>query len=267
MKTLWIVALFAATAAAQQSAPPLSGASTAPSYTADSIVNGATQTAGPLAPNTIATLYGSNLAFSTEAAGPTNTGGGSLPVTLAGVGVWINGQPCYLYLVSPTQINFLVPSQISAGAATLLVSRQSATGPTVTVQLNSTAPGFFQWNGNNIVAAHLNGQVISSTSPATAGEIVIAFANGLGRTSPDATAGQLATVAAWVVNASAMQVLFDGVSAPAGSILYAGLAPGYAGLYQINLRIPPSVKPNPQVQIQIAGQTSPGGIQLPVQKP
>jgi uncharacterized protein (TIGR03437 family) len=243
----------------------ISGAGTAPYYTTQSIVNGATQTAGALAPNTIATLYGTNLAFSTRAVVSSDIVHGMLPTSLDGVGVWVNSIQCSLLLISPTQINFLIPYQFTAGTFSLVVARDSQAGPSVNIQLNSTSPGLFLWNGNNAVAVHLNGQSISPTAPAVPGEIVVLYAGGLGRTAPDATSGQLATEAFPIYYSSQLQVLFNGIPCAPRNVLYAGLAPGFAGLYQINLLLPSDLAANPQIQLQVGAQISPGSILLPVQ--
>jgi uncharacterized protein (TIGR03437 family) len=233
-----------------------------PSYTTQSIVHAATQTAEALAPNTIATIYGTNLAFDTVIA---NTNPGAvLPTTLAGVSVVVNGLLANLFFVSPTQINFLVPYDLTAGNVTVFVARQGIAGPVVQIQLNSTAPGCFEWNGL-ILAAHLNGALISAASPATPGEIVVIYVAGLGRTSPDTISGKLVTSAATIVAASQTQVLLAGKPAPAANLLYVGLAPGFAGLYQINLRLPSDAALNPELRIQVGAQISPPGIPLALQ--
>jgi uncharacterized protein (TIGR03437 family) len=143
----------------------ITGNGAAPLYTAQSVVNAATQTVVALAPNTIATLYGTNLAFDTRAVAATDIVRGLMPTSLDGVGVWVNSIPCSLFYVSPTQINFLVPYQLTAGTVTLVVARDSQAGPTVSIQLNSSSPGLFLWDGNNAVAGHLNGVALSEASP------------------------------------------------------------------------------------------------------
>src|SRR4051794_7583927 len=93
------------------------GVNTYPSYSSQSIVNSATQTAEALAPNTIATIYGTNLAFSTSVAGVVS--GAILPSTLSGVTVYVNGTPGHLFFVCPTQINFLIPYDLTAGTVSI----------------------------------------------------------------------------------------------------------------------------------------------------
>jgi uncharacterized protein (TIGR03437 family) len=245
---------------------PASGQSltgTLPSYTSTSIVQAATQTPQALAPNTIATIYGTNLAYSTDAA-PQVLAGGTLPTTIDGVSVVVDGYNCNLFFVSPTQINFLVPYQLVAGSTTLVVENQGLAGPVVPIQLNNTAPGMFVYQGF-IIATHLNGTLVSSTAPAAAGEIIVIYAAGLGKTTPATVSGKLVTSAATIAAAAQMQVLLGGKPCPAGNVLYAGLAPGFAGLYQINLTVPPLTPPNPTIQIVIGAQTSPPGVQLALQ--
>jgi uncharacterized protein (TIGR03437 family) len=237
---------------------------TAPSYSAQSIVQAATQTAGALAPNTIATIYGSNLSYSTATATSSSLVSGSLPESLAGVSVVVNGWEANIFYVSPTQINFLVPYQLTPGTVTVIVVCDGLSGPEAQIQLNSTAPGMFVYNGM-VLATHLNGTLLTAASPATPGEIIIIYALGLGKVSPATTSGKIVTSAATITAASQMQILLGGTPCPAADILYAGLAPGFAGLYQINMIVPPLTPPNPNIQISFGSQISPPGIPLAAQ--
>jgi uncharacterized protein (TIGR03437 family) len=237
-------------------------ANLAPFYSAASIVNGATQTAEGLAPNTLATMYGTNLAYDTIAVGASDLNGGALPSSLDGVTVYVNNIQAHLFFVSPGQINFLVPYELLPGMATIFVLRQNLAGPVVTIQLNSTAPGLFPWNGNMAIATHLNGTLVSADAPAKAAEIIVIYAGGLGRTTPDTVSGKIVSSAAVIVAAAQMQVLLNTVACPAANVLYAGLAPGFAGLYQINLILPSPLPPNPEIRIAIGAQISPPLIEL-----
>src|SRR5947209_6646691 len=78
----------------------------APSYSEANIVNGANFAAGPVAPNSIVSLFGSELSWSTEGITPENTNGMTPPDNLAGVRVFVANLSAPLLYVSPTQINF-----------------------------------------------------------------------------------------------------------------------------------------------------------------
>jgi uncharacterized protein (TIGR03437 family) len=236
-----------------------------PSYSAAGIVNAATQTAETLAPNTIATIYGTNLSWTTHAVTGTDLNGGTLPNSLEGVTVYVNGISSNLYFVSPSQINFLIPYDIVASSGIVYVTRQGVAGPGVTIPLANTSPGFFEWNGNFALAEHADGSVITASDPAQPGEVVVLYAGGLGRTSPDVPAGYIVSVATSILYEAELQILVNGNPCPASSIQYAGLAPGFAGLYQINLLLPSALPPDPAIQMVMGTQASPGAVLLYVQ--
>ncbi|HVW07356.1 MAG TPA: IPT/TIG domain-containing protein [Bryobacteraceae bacterium] len=246
-------------------AAQISGSAGAPAYSSESIVNAATQTVGALAANTIATVYGTNLAFSTRTATSADVVRGALPTQLDGVQVWFDAVPCHLFFISPTQINFLIPAQIPPSTGSIVVARDGLAGFPVNIEIHNTSPGLFLWGDSQPVAIHLNGQLISEVSPAVPGEVIVIYTAGLGRTVPDSADGQLATAPLPILFASQLQVLLDGVPCPPGCLLYAGLTPGFAGLYQINLLLPADAPPNPEIQLVIGGDASPGSIRLPVQ--
>jgi uncharacterized protein (TIGR03437 family) len=241
----------------------------APFFTAASIVQAATQTVETLAPNTLATIYGSNLSYATHAVDAQDLEGGTLPTSLEGVTVIVHGITCKLLYVSPNQINFLIPYEITAPTAQVLVERQGVAGPigtdnipSVTIKLAATAPGFFQWSGNFIVAEHADGSLITTDAPAQASETVVLFAAGLGRTVPETGSGVLPPAAATLLYASQLEIVLNGTVLPQSSIYYAGVTPGFAGLYQINVTLPDVLPPDPEIQVVIGTQGSPPGILL-----
>ena len=91
------------------------------------------------------------------------------------------------------------------------------------------------------------------------------FATGLGATNPPAEPGQLPTAAASLVPESNLQVLLNGQPVRAEDILYAGVAPFFAGLYQINFQLPSDAPANPEIRLVCAGETSPAQVYLNVQ--
>lgn len=250
-------------------ASPACPSDNAPFFTAAGVVQAATQTAGPLAPNAIATIYGTNLSWDTRAVTAGDLNNGALPTSLAGVTVYVNNLTSHLVYVSPTQINFLVPYEIVAPSVTVVVARQGVAGPigsdgkpSAVVPFAVTAPGFFEWNGNFAVAEHADGSLITPDAPAQPGEIIVLYGTGLGRVVPDSLSGEVPQRAALILYLSQLRIVVNGGVLPKESILYAGVTPGFAGLYQINVRLPADLTANPEIQVAIGDEISPASVQL-----
>ncbi|MGH9719272.1 MAG: hypothetical protein ACRD8O_03610, partial [Bryobacteraceae bacterium] len=169
------------------------------SYSADSITNSASNRSGSLAPNTLASVYGADLAYVTRAVTADDIVAGGLPAALGGVNVFVGGLRAHLLYVSPQQVNFLVPYSLLAGQVDFRVDRDGTRGPTVRLTLAETAPALFQLDPETALAAHADGSVVTREAPAQPDEVIVLYATGLGRTSPDPIAGQLATYAAGLV--------------------------------------------------------------------
>ena len=238
----------------------------APFYSAASIVNAADNQSGQLAPNTIGTIYGTNLAYSTAAIGQNDIRGGVLPIMLGAseTTVLINYSPAGLFYVSPTQINFLVPPNLTPGPVSVYVDVDGWYGPIIQLTLGAAAPGLFQLDAQNAVATLADGSVLTPSSPAKPGDIVILWATGLGQTTaPEEDLPLQVPTAAWPLVAS-LSVLLDGVAVDPSGIAYAGQAPGFAGLYQINFALPESTAANPEIRLQVDGAISIPKVYLPV---
>ncbi|MBI4874859.1 MAG: hypothetical protein HY822_09540 [Acidobacteria bacterium] len=240
------------------------GRGQAPSYSAAGIVNAASNVAGALAPNTIVTLYGANLAFLTRAVSPEDIRAGVLPVALpgAGVRVSIGLLSAHIYYVSPTQVNLLIPSNMAPGPAELTLRVDGRAGPAVAIHLAAAAPGLFLRGGPWAVACRPDGSVITEERPARPGEIVVLYATGLGRTVPNPAPGEVPAQAAVLEHWSQFEVLVNGEPLKQDRVLYAGLAPGFPGLYQINLRLPEPAPRNPELRLRLGEDASPAGVLL-----
>jgi uncharacterized protein (TIGR03437 family) len=235
---------------------------TSPSYTISGIVNAATGLSGPISPNAIVSLYGTNLAFGTTSAGSGDTKNGVLPTTLGGVTVYVDHIMSGIFFVSPNQINFVVPYELDGASTTFFIVRQNLVGPLLTIPLTPVSPAFFQWHVNHAVAQHADGSLISPDSPAQGGEVVVLYTDGLGRTSPDLLPGHVSGAAVPIVAAAQVKILVGGNPCPPSDILYAGVTPGFAGLYQINVRLPETLPPDAEIRVSIGSAISPAGIQL-----
>jgi uncharacterized protein (TIGR03437 family) len=166
-----------------------------------------------------------------------------IPTELGGVQVFVNGRAAPVYLVSANQISALIPYEVSGDYfATFQVDVAGSRSNTVTVYADNTAPGIYSLTENGIgpgAILHSDYTEVSDTSPATPGETVLLFMNGLGTVTPqvnDGAAGSSSQLSySDEYNASEIFVTLDNQSA---DVLYAGLAPGFAGLYQVNFTLP-----------------------------
>jgi uncharacterized protein (TIGR03437 family) len=241
--------------------------SQAPNYTSGSIVNAASNYPGPIAPNAILSLYGTQLSWNTRALAASDLVADQLPLRLpgAGVTVMLNKEYAALYYVSPTQINLLIPANATPGLDyTIQVVRDGVAGPRVKLPMVAAAPGLFLIQADTIAATHADGSIITRDSPARPEEIVVLYASGLGQTIPAVADGEIPMEARTIVERASLQVLVNGIPVPDPSIYYAGVTPGYAGLYQVNVRLPADCGEDPEIRLSAAGYTSPEGSRLPV---
>lgn len=209
----------------------------APLISDGGIVNGASFAANTaVGPGGILSLFGTKLAAS--AATATSL---PLPRILNGVKVTVNGSvDAPLFYVSPTQINFQMPVEATGTSATLVVTNGGIQGPAATVGLSPEAPGVFTVASSGAgQAAALNADSTpnSASNPAAGGTTVSLFASGLGATNPAYVTGQTgATGEPLNRTVHTPTVNINGVP---GTIGFSGLAPGFVGLYQVNVTVPP----------------------------
>ncbi|MFB3777466.1 MAG: hypothetical protein ACE141_07630 [Bryobacteraceae bacterium] len=236
----------------------------APCYSGDSIVSAASGAPAALAPNSLASIYGTGLSYVERAITGADILAGELPTVLPGTGVrvLVGGIPAHIYYVSPGQVNFLIPSNIKPAAVTVQLTRDGTAGPAVQVTLREEAPALFQLDLATIVASHSDYSVVTREAPARPGEWIILWATGLGPVVPPAAYGKIPTQAAQIKQLDAFRVLLDGAPVPPSHIGYAGVAPGWGGLYQINVKLPDDAPVNPEIRIAIGDAASPEGLRL-----
>ena len=227
-----------------------------------SAVNAA-QVGGGIAANTFVSIYGTDLAVTkrTWATQDFGTNGTTLPTSLDGVSVMINGEPAYICYISPVQINLLTPTDLpSIGRVTVQVSNGTLTSATIQVQVQATAPSFFLFDAaGHVAATHANNTPIGSATstpagtPAAPGELIILYGSGFGPTIPPTVNGQLQTVPALLAQYPVIQ--FNDVS---GTIAWGGLSA--TGLYQFNITLPTSLEDG---DISVTAMTA-GGVSSPI---
>lgn len=236
-----------------------------PTYSAASIANAGSGTPGPFAPNSILSLYGTGLALSTQGLTVDNINGAQLPTQLGNTQVYVDNYPAPLFYVSAGQINFLVPSNQANGDAQIRVSMQGNSGPVVTIAIVDAAPALFVTPDGYAIATHADNSLITEAAPAHGDEIIVLYATGLGKTAPNPGSGELPPSAAQIVALASLQVSVGGTVLTPDRIKYAGLTPGYAGLYQINLALPDSPGADPEIRVAIGNQSTPAGLKLACQ--
>jgi uncharacterized protein (TIGR03437 family) len=131
--------------------------------------------------------------------------------------------------------------------------------------LTAAAPALFQVDARTVVAAHADGSLVTQGAPGHGGEVIVLYASGLGPTAPPAIKDQIPKAAAPLAQMSDFKVLFNGSAVDPARISYAGVAPGYAGLFQINVKLPDTLPSNPEIRIGYGDQLSPAQRFLPIQ--
>jgi uncharacterized protein (TIGR03437 family) len=208
-----------------------------------------------LAPESLAAAFGTQLATQTVAASTR-----PLPTTLGGTSVYVNGLPAPLFYVSPTQINFQIPSDVHFETAEVVIVTQEGAVSSGVIKVATTAPGIFTVTANgagapaavasadgvnfNIAVANPDG----TPRPLDAGVYVSLFGTGL-RFAPNADLNDQNGVG------ESVGITLGGINvAP----LFAGAQGSFDGLDQINFRIPESLAGRGVVDlvVSVAGRTA-----------
>lgn len=229
-----------------------SATTAAPALSDNSAVNGASFVPG-IAPGAIVSIFGSN--FST---GNATFQSVPLPTALGGTSVTFNGVTVPLFFVSPGQINAQAPFDMPTGPIQIQVHRGSSTSTITVSNSTSFSPGIFVMDPNTNAGAVVHSadySLVTSTNPARPGESISIFATGLGAVTVPVASGALApSLPPFPETATRPVVTIGGTS---GFITYSGLAPGYVGLYQINVTMPSGLASgNQQLKLSVGGMIS-----------
>jgi uncharacterized protein (TIGR03437 family) len=230
-----------------------------PTLGAGAIVNGASfakagDPNGALAPGTIVSAFGVNLASSTQLSLTvplSNTLNGSSLTFFAGSSSFA----APLFFVSAGQINAQVPFNLPLNASiTAQVNFNGQTSSAIPVSVVSVSPGIFANNGVGAIIHNADFTAITSSSPAVPGEYVDIFCTGLGAVNPPAASGT-----AGPVSPTSNTVVVPTVTLAGQAItpVFSALAPTFVGLYQVAFQIPANAPTGVQnVSLTISGVTS-----------
>jgi uncharacterized protein (TIGR03437 family) len=200
----------------------------------------------PVAPGEFLTMYGTG--FGTQ-----NVSAATFPIPplLGTVQVTVNGIAAPVYAVAATAtspyIDAIVPFGVTGSTATIVVIVNNVKSNAVDVPLAATAPGVFSVPAGGIAEGairHLDGTIANAASPAARDEIVSVYLGGLGAVTPGVSDGAATPTNAFYTINSPVNVYVGGQLVT--NLVFAGLVPTLAGLYQLNIQIPEAVASGPQ---------------------
>jgi uncharacterized protein (TIGR03437 family) len=231
----------------------------APTTTAGSVLGAASGVAGAVSPNSWVTIYGTNLSATTRSWTEGDFVNGGIPFSLDGVSVILTqfGAPrlAYVGYVSPTQVNFLLPSDLNTTTTTVQVRNPAGITTAIPLPLAANAPQLFP------VAAHANGTLVNKTAPATPGEVISLFGTGLGAVTPALIPGVVPTDASPLATPPTVTCGGNPATVNAAVVL-----PGAAGVYQVNVQIPSDATSGDQPVVLRTGTANSAPVTLAVQK-
>jgi uncharacterized protein (TIGR03437 family) len=212
-----------------------------------------------VAPGSFISIFGANLAtgLSSSPALPLET---ALGGTLALMG----DQLLPLQFTSTGQINAIVPYGMPVNATQqLLIQQSNAYSLPASMTIAVAQPAVFtqdqsgQGAGIIVVVKPDQTQFLATpASPASAGDALVIYCAGLGEVSPAVPAGSAAPTSSLSTTVNTTTAAIGGQPAP---VLFSGLAPGFAGLYQVDVLVPPGIAsaPNVPVILTVGGISSP----------
>jgi uncharacterized protein (TIGR03437 family) len=209
-----------------------------PYFTRESVTNGASFVSGLVRPGGAASVFLTGLTGISGLLQATST---SLPTEINGVSVKVQGMPAPLYAVAQVngmqQINFQVPFEAPPGDELDVEVSQNGVAAMVTgVKVSTTAPGVFTVDGVDGAIQHsADYSLVTPSSPAVPGEVVIIYSTGLGSVTPPVKSGEPAPFGLLSETDAVPTVMIGGWNA---ELLFSGLTPGFVGLYQLNVRVP-----------------------------
>ena len=213
------------------------------------VVNGASFAVNtPISPGSFVSIFGSNLASASvlQTTLP-------YPVTLGGTQVLLGGIPMPVEYVGNSQINAIVPWNVPVNAVMQLIVEQGGmssmpepviVSPAVPAVFTSNASGSGQ--GAIIILKSNGTYLLPGAGTASAGDVLEIYATGLGAVNAALTSGSAAPSSPPAQTQAPVTVTIGGQTAQVG---FAGLAPGYAGLYQVNVTVPAGIAPGTSVPI------------------
>lgn len=231
----------------------------APRFDASAVVNGASFAPG-LTPGSLATVFAAGVR---DTAGITAATVLPLPTSLGGVSVTVGGIAAPIHAVANVngqeQVNFQVPFEMRGRtAADVVVTRDGLSSSAVSVPVIDIQPAVF----SGVVVHNADYSLATASNPLARGEYAFVYAAGLGAvTNQPANGAPGPLPPALALTTANVHVTIAGVDCP---VQFAGLAPGYAGVYQVNFQVPQNVAGGTQPLVVSVGAVSSPAVQVAI---
>jgi uncharacterized protein (TIGR03437 family) len=220
------------------------------------VVNAADGTAS-IAPGGLISIYGQQFS-------PVNlaTNQIPLPTALANSCLTVNGLPVPILFVSPTQINAQMPFE-AQGNVTLILRTPGGVSDNYNTVVLPGAPSVFRAAIDGVgmvptVVRNTNSEMVTAANPVHTNDVLVIYLTGLGATNPAVPTGMPAPSDPLAISILSPEVTLGGAKLP---LLYAGLAPGEVGVYQINVKVPSSTPTGLSIPLSITQ----GGVNTTIQ--
>jgi len=207
------------------------------------ISNGAGFEVTPLAPGSLASVFGETLA---EFEGAANRL--PMPVALKHVSVGFDfpeqdlSVPGRVFFTSEGQVNVQIPWELAGlNFALVKVRIEDSVSETFNLLLNDYAPGVFDFRlggATRTIATHADGRLITPDAPAAPGETIVVYGTGFGPVDVLQQNGVAAGASPLAQTLVRPQAFVGGREA---AVVFAGLTPSFVGLYQANVTLPQSL--------------------------
>ncbi len=212
-------------------------------------------TSAPVSPGSLVDIYGANLATA-----PATTSGVPLGTTLGEVQVTVNGTPAPLYYVSPGQVDFQIPYSVAPGSALVQVTSHGIAGRSAAITVQPAAPSILTYvdaSGNTrAVVQNQDSTINTATNCAAPASYMTAYLIGSGPLNhpiPSGAAAPTSPLSSETLTTTAT------IGTTPATVTFAGMAPGFVGLMQVDLQAP-KVSGDLPLQIQVGTFASNQGL-------
>ncbi len=234
-----------------------------PQFTSASITNAASYVDGGVAGG-IGTLFGVHL--SVGVSGIQGVAKLPLPDSLAGVTLKLNGNAVPLFAVvnanGSEQINFQFPWELAGQTSvTAVLSNGVSSSAQVSFPMFTVQQGIFAYDGVNGAFTRGDGTLVTPANPASPGDLLVAYATGLGPTNKAVPTGQ-GTPTDTLYTTKYVPTMTIGSQMAAVS--FSGLVPYFVGEYQVNFQVPQGVAAGSQDVVLTLNGTASATVKIAV---